>query len=239
MTIDAPPFDEFSQISTRSAPAQIADQIIEAIRAHRFKPGDMLPSERELSTRFGVGRPSVREALSALELSGILRSDRGRGTVVVGSAGQAAMWNVVIMPHTIFETRLVIEPELARLAAEKRFPEDVAEIRAQVDAVEREFEESGLYASDLGVHLAVAKAARNPILERALADVLSQMDSEHWTRLRSKALQRTEERAGHVDESRRVLVAIEAGDATAAAAIWRHHLVSYRAEMLSRSENPD
>ena len=232
MTVSPDHHDAFSQISTRSAPAQIADQVIEAIRAGRFASGDMLPSERELSARFGVGRPAVREALSALELSGILRSDRGRGTVVVGSAAQAAMWNVVVMPHTIFETRLVIEPELARLAAEKRFPEDVAGIAAAVEAVETEFAQTGLYASDLGVHLAVAKAARNPILERALADVLNAMASEHWLGLRSRALQRSEERAGHVGESRRLLAAIEAGDGATAALVWREHLVKYRAEML-------
>jgi DNA-binding FadR family transcriptional regulator len=94
-----------------SAPASI-DAI--SLRAR----GNRLPAERELAQRFGVSRPTIREALAALELGGIVQSYKGKGTLIVATASQVASWGVEVLPPQIFEARVAIEPVLAALAAE-------------------------------------------------------------------------------------------------------------------------
>ncbi len=218
----------------RSAAAQVADQLVTAVREQRLEPGARLPSERELAERFGVSRPTIREALAALELAGIVASHQGRGTSVTGTSAQVAMWGVEILPPQIFEARLAIEPELARLAAEKRYPEDVAQIRATFEALDARFAADGNYADDFPMHRAVARAARNPILERALEDALIHTQGPRWQDLTDRVFVTPEARAGHHEEARRVLQFIERGKPAEAADVWRQHLVYFRDEMLGR-----
>jgi DNA-binding FadR family transcriptional regulator len=222
-------------VVSRSAAAQVADQIVLAVREHRLRPGDRLPSERELAERFGVSRPTIREALAALELAGIVQSHKGRGTAVTANSSHVAMWGVEILPPQVFEARLAIEPELARLAAEKRYPEDIAYLHEVLDDLEAEFAATGAYKSDLPIHRAIARAARNPILERALEDALVHTQSPLWVGFRKRAFGTTEVSVGHIDEVRQVVRYIEHGKAAEAAEIWRKHLVYFRIEMLGRT----
>jgi DNA-binding FadR family transcriptional regulator len=231
------PFAGDGPIVTRSAGAQVADRIVQAIREGRLKPQDKLPSERELGERFGVSRPTVREALAGLELAGVVRSYKGSGTVIVGTAAQLATWGVEVLPTQIFEARIAIEPSLAALAAEKRYPEDIDHLRRVVVDLEAEFAATRAYASDLQIHRAIARAARNPILERALEDALVHMQGPLWERLRQRALVPESAREGHVKEARAVLEHIERGEPEEAAAVWRQHLLAYRDEILHGEEN--
>jgi DNA-binding FadR family transcriptional regulator len=221
-----------TRVVNRSAAAQIADQIVEAIKDERLRAGDRLPPERDQAERFGVSRPTIREALAALELAGMVQSHQGRGTVVVASASRAATWGLAVLPPQVFEARLAIEPQLAALAAEKRFPEDIAHLRDVLADLEDEYARTGAYESDLPVHLAIARAARNPILHHALESALAHTETELWTDLRRRALVAQQTREGHIKESQQVVRYIEAGRSKEAADVWRRHLVYYRDEML-------
>src|SRR6266511_3318797 len=130
------------------------------------------------------------------------------------------MWGVDVLPPQVFEARLAIEPELARLAAEKRYPEDVSYLREILTDLEAEFAHKGTYASDLPIHRAIARAARNPILERALEDALVHTKNELWTALRQRAFITSDVGAGHLNEARRVVEHIEKGAAAEAARVW-------------------
>jgi DNA-binding FadR family transcriptional regulator len=231
----ADPLASVTRIVSRSAAAQVADQIVLAVREERLGAGDRLPSERDLAERFGVSRPTIREALAALELAGIIASQKGRGTIVTGNSSHVAMWGVDILPPQVFEARLAIEPELARLAAEKRYPDDIAALSEALADLEEEFTSTGTYRSDLPIHRAIARAARNPILERALADALVHTKSALWTAFRERAFGAPMTGAGHIDEARQVVRFIEQGKPDEAAAVWRQHLLFFRDEMLGRS----
>lgn len=233
-----PTADALSGVSTvvaRSAAAQVADQVVLALREERLRPDDQLPAERELAQRFGVSRPTIREALAALELAGIVQSYKGRGTMVIATSSQVASWGVDVLPPQVFEARLVIEPQLAALAAEKRYPDDIAHVREVLASLEAEFAGTQAYESDHPLHRAIARAARNPVLQRALEAALVHTDSALWRELRRRALDAVNARAGHVDEMRQVVQHIEEGDAAAAAEVWRRHLVFFRDEMLGRT----
>jgi DNA-binding FadR family transcriptional regulator len=227
------PLAAVTPVASRRAAAQVADQIVLAVRDQRLQPGSGLPSERELAERFGVSRPTIREALAALELAGIVQSYQGRGTTIIGTSSQVAMWGVEILPPQIFEARLAIEPELARLAAEKRYPEDMAYLQQVIKDLEAQYQ-SGSY-NDHSLHRAIARAARNPILERALEDALVPTQTPLWLELQERALLAAAARKGHVEEARQVVNAIDQGKANQAAKIWRRHLVFFRDEMLGRA----
>ncbi|MFI9847551.1 FadR/GntR family transcriptional regulator [Nonomuraea sp. NPDC051941] len=216
----------------RSAAVQVADQLVAAIRDEQLKPGDKLPSERELAQNFAVSRPTIREALAALELAGLAKSHKGRGTVVTGTAATVATWGVEVLPPQVFEARLAIEPALAALAAEKRHPEDLELLEATLAKLETEYAETGAYASDLPVHRAIARAARNPLLEQALEEALRHVAGPLWQELRRRALAEASARDGHVQESRAVIRHIREGNAAEAAEVWRRHLLTYRNEIL-------
>lgn len=234
----ADPLSGVSAVVVRSAAAQVADQLVLALREERLRRGDLLPTERELAQRFGVSRPTIREALAALELAGIVQSHKGKGTVVIATSSQVASWGVDVLPPQVFEARLVIEPQLAALAAEKRYPDDIAHIREVLASIEAEFAVTQAYESDLPLHRAIARAARNPVLQRALEAALAHTQSALWRELRRRALDAVNARAGHVDEMRQVVDHIEAGNAREAAAVWRRHLSFYRDEMIGRSAGP-
>jgi len=235
MTADLQPTDigdPFGPVVVRSAAAQVADQIVVAIQGGRLKQNDRLPAERDLAKKLGVSRPTLREALAALELAAVIESHQGRGTVVVATASQVANWGVEVLPTHVFEARLAIEPRLAELAAAKRYPDDVAHLRQVGVELEEEYRRTGAYSSDLPVHRAIARAARNPILADALEVALKHTESPRWADLRARALAPPLTREGHVREVHSVIEHIVVGKGSEAAAIWRDHLTFYRDEML-------
>lgn len=164
----------------------ITDQIVERITAfildERLRPGDKLPSERDLMVRLGVGRSSLREAIKTLSAIGIVVVQIGDG-MYVGS-GQSAIltkplsWGLLIGDHTVrevVEARYLVETELCALAAERATDEDLAEISARLDAMRAGRDDADAFTqADQEFHLAIAKAARNGVLYHVL-DMLRHM----------------------------------------------------------------
>jgi GntR family transcriptional repressor for pyruvate dehydrogenase complex len=149
-------------------------QIHALIREGRWAPGDQIPPERELAERFRVSRTSVREALRALEMQGVIDSRQGGGTFVrtadaemlVGPLAAAILRGRRELAE-VLEVRELIEPGIARLAATRVNAEHIAELESLLErqreciAAERSFVEE-----DTAFHYTLAKAADNHILLR-------------------------------------------------------------------------
>ncbi len=145
-------------------------------------PGCKLPPERELASRFGVSRSSLRQALKVLEIMGVLSQRVGDGTYLNSSAaailGEPLDFLVLlddISHHELFEARLIVEPELAARAAERATVEDLAALRREPKALEAGRSESRIIEADLGFHAAIFRASGNrvcqamfPVVQRAL-----------------------------------------------------------------------
>src|SRR5207344_1201563 len=112
----------------------VAEQLLAAVR--ELPPGTKVPSERELTKELGVGRSTVREALNGLAMLGVVEIRHGQGVFVTGepapvnepSAITAALERGVT--HEFIEARLIVEVEVARLAARRRTDEDLARLSA-------------------------------------------------------------------------------------------------------------
>jgi DNA-binding FadR family transcriptional regulator len=226
---------DFRKIESRKLYLRIADQIMEGVRDGRLPPGSKLPSEREIATQMGVSRPSVREALIALELLGVVEIRIGQGTFVVG--GPASMEKLrssrMVSPFDFLEARSVIESNVALLVAQKKQDGVIDErsLRRTYETTERmkrivaddgRLEE--FYTLGLGFHKELAEASGNDVLSEVVGNLVEATSHPLWALINKKVLERREAREEQIREHETVLAAIEADDGEAAARAMRHHI---------------
>jgi GntR family transcriptional repressor for pyruvate dehydrogenase complex len=168
----SPILASLSAIAVERPADLILGQLRDLIASGALRPGDRLPAERELAVQFGVGRSHVREALRRLEFYGILATHPQSGTVVA-RLGVAALThligNVLSLDRddiaALSETRVALEVETARRAAERATRTDVREIVAAGIAFrQRALAGDPALQEDLTLHLAIARTARNAVL---------------------------------------------------------------------------
>jgi len=141
-----------------------------------WQEGDRIPSERELGKLLGVGRASLREALKALEIMGMVESRVGNGTFVCHRSeflSRPMLWSITgsdqTQVHELLEARRLMEGELASLAAERGTAEDLAEIAIYLDRMEQAHDNMAMFMSaDLEFHFAIGQAAHNSLLLNAV-----------------------------------------------------------------------
>jgi len=213
----------------------IVEQITGLIAAGSLRPGQRMPSEKDLCQQFGVGRTSVREALRSLSVMGILDTRAGEGTYVSGTSRRyfekTAQWALLLDPKLIddlIETRLTLECQTAFLAARRGTRKHLAAIDAEIEGMRSSIAEPERYLEhDLRFHLAVAAAGRNSILENLLSMTRQYLQAWIKQTLAGAALSDTRRRAElSIREHRRILSALEARDAARARQAMRLHILS-------------
>jgi len=163
----------FQVINVETPVDRIIKQIREQITTGKLKPGDRLPSERNLAKILGVGRKIVRDAIAKLEFYGILKIMPQSGTVVAGigiTALEGLITDVLQLEESDFidlvETRVGLETQTARLAAMRRTTDDIRNIEKALNAYDDKVKK-GLPAveEDLLFHLKIADAGNNTVLK--------------------------------------------------------------------------
>jgi DNA-binding FadR family transcriptional regulator len=220
----------FQSIEPRRLYRQIADQIRTLIRNGEFPAGARLPPERDLAKQLGVSRPSVREALIALEVEGLVEVRIGSGIYVQGAGGKAAGragsddGGATAGPFELLRARYVIEGETAALAAKSARKGQVQAIEESLEAMKHELEDDKQpLDGDRMFHMRIAEATGNGALV-AVVDML-------WEDRTGPLYKQLEH---HYDspslwhsamaEHRAVLKAIAAKDAAGARAAMQRHL---------------
>lgn len=162
---------------------QVLERLANLIVTERYAPGAKLPSERELVQRFQVSRSSLREALRAASLLGIVEIRYSEGTYVkhpslmnfvslftrslqaISHLENRIVWEV-------WEARNFLEANIAELAAEKISPEELSELRAELAAMKQYvFEPPRYLVSDFNFHKILASSTRNRILEMFIVSI--------------------------------------------------------------------
>jgi DNA-binding FadR family transcriptional regulator len=207
---------------------QIAEHLRELINNGEFPIGGRLPSERELAETLRVSRPSVREALIALEVEGLVRINVGSGIYVLATSGSSSpRWIAGVPPGGPFEilhAREIIEASVASEAAMLARPEHIEAI----DRVLSRMDESGArndewIALDREFHVTIAAVLENEVLVRFVGQLFDQRINPYFERLASYFEDdRTWRRA--LAEHRAIRAAIAAGDPESARFAMRHHL---------------
>jgi GntR family transcriptional regulator, transcriptional repressor for pyruvate dehydrogenase complex len=137
-----------------------------------ISPGSKFPPEREMAKEFGVNRASVRQALKVLEIMGVLNQRVGDGTYLSETAEfllNEPLDFLVLLDdlshHELFETRLIVEPELTARAAERATAEDLATLRNAILAMERSRTTRERLEADMAFHDAICRASGNRICQ--------------------------------------------------------------------------
>jgi DNA-binding FadR family transcriptional regulator len=220
---------------------RIADRIAGEIRMGLLRPGERLPSERDLAQRLEVGRSSVREAIAALQVHGVIETRPGSGSFVAADAVErvqaGAGDGAISLPHdasptALLEAREALEPSVAALAARRGRRDPYAEeLLERMDRAADEADGADWNECDRLFHRQVAVMADNPVLV-ALADhVAAVMDQTLWQRLRDESVAVPGRARLHAAEHRMIYEAIVGADPQAAAFYATQHLQRVRRYM--------
>ncbi len=230
---------ELKPIKTRKIYEEIVEQIRKLVTDGDLKPGDRLPSERDLAERLQVSRASVREALSALEMMGLLEVRSGEGTYIrqgnIESVIIPLAWALSMEKDTVLElleVRKILEVQAVCLAAERAGEEDLTELQRALQAMRLDLEAGKLgEEADHSFHYTVARAAHNKILLR-LMNTISDTMQQTLTTSRLKLYQGagTPEKLYH--EHIEIYEAIQTKDVERAKTSMFNHLAGVEQEML-------
>jgi GntR family transcriptional regulator, hexuronate regulon transcriptional repressor len=202
----------------------VARDLLEELAAGRYAVGGRLPAERELAVKYNVSRPTVREAIIALEVQGLVEVRVGSGAYVLRLPGKEDLPGFNITAFELTEARLLFEGEAAALSATQITDEELTAIERLVEAIAQEnLQPDGAERADREFHLAIARATRNTAILEAI---------EHLWDLRSTspeaALLHEKARRANikpvVDEHTAILEALRARDPAAARTAMRSHL---------------
>lgn len=202
----------------------VASRIQDLIHEENIKAGERLPSERDLASKLSVSRTSLREALIALELGGIIEVRGGSGVYV---SEQATAQNDVLEvgpgPFEVLAARRMIEAEVAALAAKMATDSAIDAILVAVLEMEKHHEDrSGNEQADRNFHLAIARATGNSAMVGVIEYLWNQRGSL-WHKLKEH-FQTEELRKQTLNDHRAILEAIAAHDVAGARQAMRAHL---------------
>lgn len=157
--------DTFVPVRSRSIPDLVAEQIRDAILTGKIRPGERLV-EQKLAGRFGIGQPTVREALRELELQGFVRKQANRGSYVTEFSHEDMRKSL--------EVRMALETLAIEKAAQNLRDEDAAELRELFQGMESSvarFDRAGFHKADVAFHKKIWSLTHNEYLETALERV--------------------------------------------------------------------
>lgn len=144
---------------------EVAGQLIEDIAKGGYKPGDRLPTERELAATYDVSRPTIREAIIALEVQDYVEVRMGSGAYLLRLPGDNDRQDFGVSAFELTEARWIVEAECAAMAATNITDPELDELERLVEEIARENRQSGgRENADRQFHLAIAKASRNAAL---------------------------------------------------------------------------
>ena len=205
---------------------QVAGQLRDLINDGTFVAGGRLPAERDLAEQFGVSRPTIREAMIALEISGLVEVRSGSGVYVLEqeSAPTPLTDSEAPGPFEILEARRLIESETAALAATRISPEQLAELEQLLLEMERgDLPVEDAEAADQRFHCLIAEASGNSALSATVAWLWQlRNESEISTRFHSRV--REEGSRPIVEDHRLIHRALADGDGNAARSAMTAHL---------------
>ena len=211
----------------------VVDRLSASVALGVLLPGDRLPSERALADRLGVSRVTVREGLRVLQGAGVISTRGGSsGWVVtndVGSDGRPliASDRSGANLEQVFEFRRTVEGAAARLAAQRRTSADVQHLKEHVEALRVSQNVGDFRRADSAFHLAIAAAAGNPLILRAVVEARTAA----FTVVDARPYE--VRKAPSISDHQRSVAAIARGDAIAAEKTMTEHLERARDEIVA------
>jgi GntR family transcriptional repressor for pyruvate dehydrogenase complex len=219
--------DFLTSVTRTTLTADICRKLVGHLIRGDWQPGQRIPPERELCVKLGVGRASLREALKALEIMGMIEIRLGDGTYVCDRSeflSRPLLWAIMgsseAGAHELVEARQLIEVELAGLAAERASGDDLKRIGGQLDRMGASLGSTeDFMQADVEFHLAIGQAAHNSILMNALQLIRNLM--QRWIGS-SLSVEGTAARA--LNQHKEIFMAVAKKNSSAARFAMHNHL---------------
>jgi len=203
---------------------QVADSLLDLIESGEYPAGSRLPAERELAERFGVSRPTIREAVIALEAKGRVAVKTGSGVYVLEDNVEIKGLGPSVSPFEVIETRVFIEGEAAALAATLIDKKQLAELKEALNemALENNQDDTGSTVADRKFHAIISEATNNKVLSLFISQLWDVQEKLSNIRLAHQAvcMQDTQRRLA---EHKAIYDALEQGSPNAARVAMRNH----------------
>jgi GntR family transcriptional repressor for pyruvate dehydrogenase complex len=230
---------EATLLRKHSLVEEVSDRLAGAIRGGQLALDGLLPSERTLAERFGVSRPVVREATKRLELQGLIEVRQGVGIRVVdrlhapvSAAARMLLPEEGERLRQSLEVRLVLEPEIARRAAERAGKGDLATLRKIHAGLEDAPDLAVAMECDLAFHRELARISGNEIFGLMLDSIADLGRGSRRATMSAAGVGRA------VKQHAAVLKAIEGGDAATAARAMRKHIETAVSDLSAHQVKP-
>jgi GntR family transcriptional repressor for pyruvate dehydrogenase complex len=230
----------FKKVQTKKVYMKIVEQVRDLIKEGRLKPGDKLPPEQVLAEKFGTSRPSVREALSALEILGITESRGGKGNFIKDNFNFPLYEQVFRelegeeSPFELLEARKVVETEIVGLAAKKATEEEITAIQGSLNKMKDAMTNiPEIMEFDREFHINIAKAAHNSLLFSMMIYLTDLLKEKLWINLKEKSWSIPGHTQKYFEEHNEILKAIKNKDSKRARNRMFDHLAGVERDLLN------
>ncbi len=181
----------FQAIQTQRLYQHVAQQVAELIHSGELPPGERLPAERDLAKRLGVSRPTIREAMIALEIAGLVEVRTGTGVFVRSATpgvptANPSPFDVGPSPFDLLGARLLIEPEIAAIAALAADGAMIDTIAVCIERLREAADHDRSLAADQEFHSLLAQSTGNGVLVSIVDELWGGMSSPVYEALASK-----------------------------------------------------
>lgn len=215
----------------------LRESILDRLQAGQWRAGDRLPTERELSSSFGVSRTTVRKALLELKQQGLIEQTVGSGTFVAEHAGARLGRRAQqdssqhTSPAELMEARLAMEPAIIEMAIRNANPADLKRMDACCDNAENAETLEAFEHWDAELHQAIADAAHNSFVANVFSLMKAVRAQGDWGQLKKKSVT-PERRLAYQAEHRAIVDALRDRDAVRARELTLAHLLHVRQNLL-------
>ena len=229
---------QFTAIRRVRTYKEIVDQICGSISAGEITPGEKLPAERALAIQFGTGRQCLREALSVLEVLGVIEVRKGRGTYITNEATQRLLSAQLPEeelgdPFELMEARKHLEPKVAFLAARRGDPATIQALEGIIGEM-AETLAHGKHATeeDRRFHLTIATGCGNKVLSKLVNELITGMCKPLWTGFKERSLLVGGRDERYFVEHSAIVRAIAEKNASLASRLMKQHLQGVTQDVL-------
>ena len=230
----------FNKVQTKKVYMKIVEQVRDLLKGGRLKPGDKLPPEQVLAEEFGTSRPSVREALSALEILGITESRGGKGNFIKDNLNfplyeqKFRELEEEESPFELLEARKVLETEIVGLAAKKATEEEIVTIQGSLNKMKGAVTNiPEIMEFDREFHINIARAAHNNLLYSMMTYLSNLLTEKLRINLKEKSWSIPGHPQKYFEEHNEILNAIKNKDSKGARNRMYDHLAGVERDLLN------
>lgn len=230
-----------AEITVRSLSEQVVDGLLKLVDERKLEAGDRLPTEKELSELFGVGRSTIREAIVQLQNLGVLSVQQGKGTFLRKISATSLLKNqdpfykFVDLERNelrdVMDVRKLLEREIVKLVTNRITEQGLKELRKCHQKYRTAQDPLLAYELDLEFHMLLARLSGNSILPLTLSLVNNFLD--RFMPIMARTLELPEYAEKILEQHRQILLAIEAGDEKRATSAMLRHLNTSQMNILA------